>query len=68
MDIATQTEIHLREAGYETWPWTSEDIAVTCFENAALIGFVHVFSSAEELLASWESNRVDVLSRESVSP
>ena len=63
MDIATQIETLLRGAGYETWPWTDETSAVTCFENAALIGFVHVFSSAEELLARWESAQHTVLSR-----
>lgn len=63
MDIATQTEILLRGSGYETWPWTGEPPAVTCFENTAIIGFVHVFSSAEELLASWESAQHTVLSR-----
>jgi hypothetical protein len=63
MDIATQTEILLRESGYETWLWTGEPAIVTCFENAAVIGFVHVFSSAEDLLASWEAAQRIVLSR-----
>ena len=67
MDIATQTEILLRGAGYETWPWAGENLAVTCFENAALIGFVHVFSSAKELLARWESAQHTVLSRHSAA-
>lgn len=67
MDIATQTEILLRGAGYETWPWAGENFAVTCFENAALIGFVHVFSSAEGLLAQWESAQHTVLSRHSAA-
>jgi len=65
MDIATQTEIILRGAGYETWPWTGVTPAVICFENAALIGFVHVFSSADELLARWEAAQQTVLSRHS---
>jgi len=63
MDIATQVEIVLRGTGYETWPWTGVSPAVICFENAALIGFVHVFSSAEELLARWEAAQQTVLSR-----
>lgn len=67
MDIATQAEIVLRGAGYETWPWTNVSPAVTCFENAALIGFVHVFSSADELLASWEEAQQAVLSRHSAA-
>lgn len=63
MDIGTQTEIVLRGAGYETWPWTSASTSVTCFENAALIGFIHVFSSVNELLENWESAQQTVLYR-----
>lgn len=67
MDIATQAEIILRGAGYETWPWSGVSPAVTCFENAALIGFVHVFPSADELLARWEAAQQAVLSRHSAA-
>lgn len=67
MDIARQAEIVLRGAGYETWPWTGVAPAVTCFENAALIGFVHVFSSADELLPRWEAAQQAVLSRHSAA-
>lgn len=67
MDIATQAEILLRGARYETWPSTGVSPAVTCFENAAVIGFVHVFSSADELLARWEAAQQAVLSRHSAA-
>lgn len=63
MDIATHTEILLRGAGYETWTWTGAAPAVICFENAALIGFVHVFPSANDLLARWQVAQNAVLSR-----
>jgi hypothetical protein len=63
MDIATQAEIILRTAGYETWPWTGVSPAVTCFENASLIGFLHIFASAEELLSRWEAVQQTVVSR-----
>lgn len=63
MDIATQAEIILRKAGYDTWPWTGVSPAVTCFENAALIGFIHVFASVADLLAHWETAQQAVLSR-----
>lgn len=65
MDIATQAEIVLRGAGYETWQWTGVSPAVTCFESAALMGFVHVFTSADELLARWEAAQRAVLSQHS---
>lgn len=67
MDIATQAEIVLREAGYKTWPWTGVSPAVTCFENTTVIGFVHVFSSADELLARWEAAQQTVLARHSAA-
>lgn len=67
MDIATQAEIVLREAGYDTWPWTGASPAVTCFENAAIIGFVHVFQSSGELLERWEAAQQAVLSRHSAA-
>lgn len=67
MDIASQAEIALRGAGYETWPWTGVSPAVTYFENAALVGFVHVFSSADELLEGWEAVQQAVLSRHSAA-
>lgn len=63
MDIATQAEIVLRGAGYETWPAAGMLPAVTCFENAALIGFIHVFSSPDQLLSTWEEAQKAVLSR-----
>lgn len=65
MDISRQSEIFLREVGYETWIWSNRSCAVTCFENAMLIGFVHAFSSAEDLLKDWESSQYIVLSSHS---
>jgi hypothetical protein len=62
MDIEIQTEILLRESGYETWTWTGATPAVICFENAALIGFVHVFQSANDLLMRWQEVQNTVLS------
>lgn len=62
MDIATQTEVLLRGAGYETWTRTSVSPAVICFENAALIGFVHLFPSASALLTSWREAQNAALS------
>jgi hypothetical protein len=63
MDIVTQAEIVLREAGYATWPWTGASPPVTCFENATLVGFVHVFGTARELLDNWEIAQQRVLAR-----
>lgn len=63
MDIATQAEVLLRGAGYETWTWTGATPAVICFENAALIGFVHVFPTANDLLTRWQEAQTSALSR-----
>lgn len=67
MDILTQTEILLRDAQYETWAWTGSAGPVTCFENAALMGFVHVFNSADALLGTWKENQQIALARHAAS-
>jgi len=61
MDITTQAEVLLRVAGYETWTWAGSNPAVICFENSALIGFVHFFPSANELLERWHEAQNNVL-------
>ena len=63
MDIATQVEIVLRDAGYETWAWAGAPTPVTCFENPTLIGFIHVFESTDALLTQWEARQKLVLER-----
>lgn len=63
MDIGTQSEVVLREAGYDTWPWTGASPPVICFESATIVGFVHVFGTARELLDSWEAAQQRVLGR-----
>lgn len=63
MDTATQAEIVLRSAGYDTWSWTGASPAVTCFENAAVIGFLHIFPSAHDLLTRWNAAQQTVLLR-----
>lgn len=67
MDIATQAEIYLREAGYDTWAWSGASPPVTCFENSTLVGFLHVFPTADDLLANWEEAQQRVLSRHAAS-
>lgn len=67
MDIFTQAEILLRDARYETWTWTGSAGSVTCFENAALMGFVHVFDTADALLGNWSANQQVVLARHAAS-
>lgn len=63
MDIATQAEIVLRKAGYETWSWSGGPVQVICFENQALMGFLHVFPTAEALLNDWEKAQQVALDR-----
>ncbi|OBR79248.1 MULTISPECIES: hypothetical protein [Xanthomonas] len=67
MDIFTQAEILLRDAQYETWTWTGSTRPVACFESAALMGFVHVFDSADALLGTWEENQKITLARHAAS-
>jgi hypothetical protein len=67
MDIFTQAEILLRDAQYETWTWTGSAGPVTCFENAALMGFVHVFDTADTLLCTWRASQQVALARHAAS-
>ncbi|MCP8883376.1 hypothetical protein NIM87_07695 [Devosia sp. XJ19-1] len=67
MDIATQAEIVLRNAQYETWSWSGPSGPVTCFESAALMGFVHVFVNAEALMAGWQASQKTSLARHAAS-
>ena len=67
MDILTQSEILLRDAQYETWTWAGSAGPVTCFENTALMGFVHVFGSAEALLVGWRASQRATLARHAAS-
>lgn len=63
MDIQTQAEIVLRDAGHETWSSTGPAPSVTCFENQTVVGFVHVFDTAGDLIQKWESDQKAVLAR-----
>lgn len=63
MDIATEAEILLREAGYHTRALAGGVVPAVCAENQALLAFLHVFSSAENLLNDWESAQQAVLVR-----
>ncbi|UVK46686.1 hypothetical protein BPNPMPFG_002383 [Mesorhizobium sp. AR07] len=67
MDIQTQAEIVLRDAGYETWSWTGSPPLVACFENQTVIGFVHVFDSGADLIRRWEIDQQTVLARHSTA-
>jgi hypothetical protein len=67
MDVSTQAEIALRNAQYETWSWSGPHGPVTCFESTAVMGFVHVFESAEALMAEWQTSQKTALARHAVS-
>lgn len=67
MDILTQVEILLRDAQYETWMWPGSTGPVTCFESAALMGFVHVFDTADTLLCTWHESQQVALARHAAS-
>ena len=67
MDIASQAEAVLRNAGYDTWTSTSVSPPVVCFENSVLVGFIHVFDSADSILREWEDRQKVVLSRHAMA-
>jgi hypothetical protein len=63
MDINTQAEVILREAGYDTWAWTGVSPPVTCMEGSTIVGFLLVFGTAQELSDRWEEAQRRVLAR-----
>lgn len=63
MDISKETEKIMRNAGFETWSWTQGPVPVVCFENEAVLGFVHVFPSSTELIENWEQSQDATLAR-----
>ena len=67
MDIHTQTEIYLREAGYETWNWADSGTEATCFENQSVVGFIHEFESAQQLITEWQAREKKVLERHALA-
>lgn len=67
MDISTQAEIALRNARYETWSWSGQNGPVTCFESAAVMGFIHVFESADALMGLWQASQKSALARHAAS-
>jgi hypothetical protein len=67
MDISTQAEIALRNAQYETWSWSGKNGAVTCFESVAIMGFIHVFDSADALISFWQASQRAALARHAAS-
>jgi hypothetical protein len=62
MDISTQAEIVLRDGQYETWVW-SGPVPITCFENASVMGFLHVFESSAALIGRWQEVQHSTLAR-----
>lgn len=67
MDIHTQAEVFLREAGYETWMWDGTGSQTTCFESQSIAGFLHVFETAQELLSEWQARQSKVLERHALA-
>ena len=45
------------------WSWTAITPTVTCFENPAIMGFLHTFVSEQVLLDEWESRQNATLAR-----
>lgn len=67
MNIATQTEIVLRDAGYKTWLRPGNHAPIVWFENPALIGFVNVLETVESLLSQWQGIQNALLMQEAVA-
>ena len=67
MEIETQIEIVLREAGYTTLPWIGGRVPVVCFEDDVVAGFAHVFPSVTDMLSGWRDVQNLSLARHAAS-
>jgi hypothetical protein len=63
MDIANQSQLILRNAGYETMPWTGGSVPVVCFENQSVLGFLYIFPTASAMFENWRAVQEVVLRR-----
>jgi hypothetical protein len=63
MEIHTQSEIVLREGGYDTWQAEVGGQVITCFESQSVAGFIHVFDTCGSLLDGWRNAQQAVLNR-----
>ena len=63
MDLQKETEIVLRDGGYETWPWQKGLVPAVCFEDELILGFVHYFASTDDLVSKWEDAQSTALLR-----
>jgi hypothetical protein len=62
-DASANIHLVLQNAGYDTWDAAAGEIPVVAFEDAAVMGFACVFSSAEALLTGWAQTESTLLSR-----
>lgn len=63
MDISKETEIILRDNGYNTWQWTDSSQSVICFENESILGFIHIVSGCMEIIDKWRAIQDVTLAR-----
>jgi hypothetical protein len=61
MDILTDARAQLSEAGYDAWLWQSQNAVALCFEDDSIIGFLHQFDSASQLLEQWQGRESAIL-------
>ncbi len=62
MDIELTAEALLRDSGYSTHIWIGKTRNTLVFEDACVVGFLHIFDTATSLLEEWLPRERDILS------
>jgi hypothetical protein len=61
MPLLTDARAVLSSSGYDTWLWQQKELIVLCFEDDSLIGFLHEFVTATDLIENWRRRESIVL-------
>src|SRR5438067_237143 len=55
MNLSSQVQIVLQDAGYRTWLDAIEAGTAICFEDDSAIGFVFIFETPRTLIERWRN-------------
>lgn len=63
MDLRSQVQIALQDAGYTTWLGVLDDFEAVGFEDDAVMGFACIFDNVDDLLREWQIVESRLLSK-----
>jgi hypothetical protein len=62
-DLASNVHVVLQDAGFDTWTLHVGEVPAVGFEDEAVMGFVSLFETSDDLLAHWRRAEADLLAR-----